>query len=158
MSIILLGKTKCPVCAKMLEEGQEFTVFPALISNECDPLWELNEVAFHAECFPLHPLASEAEERLAEWELKRLGGRTCSICHGGIAHPDDYIGFPHFTRDAGSPLFPYNYAEFHRGCLEQWEGLPRLVKCMSSLYNSDQWSGESLGRLLKKLEGLLATR
>jgi len=153
MPIVVLGKTLCPVCEQALKDGQEIIAFPPLVSNENDPLHQINDVAFHADCFASHPLAERAERRLAEWEAKRSQGRICGICATSISDPDDYVGFMHFTDDRNHPLFELNYEEFHRSCLKRWGKLPLVVQELDRLQDSGMWKGVCLEKLLQKLRG-----
>jgi len=154
MPIILRGRTCCPVCGEVLKKEDSLVVFPAIVSNENDPLYEINDTAFHASCFASHALATRARNRIAEWEAKRSRGRTCRICGRSILVPDDYLAFVYFTDDTTSALHRWNYEQFHVSCLQGWDRLPWIIEQIESLRNSGNWKGPVLDRLIERLRAL----
>ncbi len=149
MALVLLGKTQCPICGRVFREGEQVVAFPAIVSNENDPLYEIRDTAFHATCFAQHPLAAKAQRRLEEWEARTSTGRRCYICGEAITNPDEYDIFPHFTSDPADPLLSYNYREFHRSCLREWQNLPSLLAEIDRLRKSADWKGPALDKIVQ---------
>jgi hypothetical protein len=50
MAIIILGKSRCPICGELLQEGDEITGLPA-ISDLANPLYPYFDAGFHKSCF-----------------------------------------------------------------------------------------------------------
>jgi hypothetical protein len=149
MAIIIRGKTKCPICDRSIDEGDEVVSFPSLISNENEPLYGFNDAAFHAGCFASHPLASAATQRIQQWQAKTSQGRVCRVCGADISDPDDYYIFPHFTDDPQQPLFDLNYGQFHRSCLDSWDRLPSVICEIRRLRESGSWGGTALDSIVR---------
>jgi len=154
---VVLGKTHCPICGRVFREGEQIVAFPAIVSNENDPLYEIRDTAFHATCFAQHPLAPEAQRRLEEWEARTSTGRRCYICGEAITNPDEHYIFPHFTTDTADPLFAYNYREFHRSCLRHWQELAALLGEVERLRASGHWGGAALDKIIQMLRSFTAT-
>src|SRR2546427_3362411 len=81
LPILIRGKTVCSLCGRVINEGEEVTMFSAFIPNELDPLLIFHDGAFHAGCFRRHPLSAEADRRCNE-SLERTGPghRKCTVC------------------------------------------------------------------------------
>ena len=149
MAIVLRGKSKCSICGKVLEEGQEIVMFSPFVSNEMDPLWMFSDAAFHASCFQEHPLAKDALKRSEEL-MKHTGpgNHTCVVCKEEIKDFDDYFALGHLLSDPAHPLYRYNYLRAHRSHLPQLPELSQLSKLVADLKDSGTWGGPALDRLL----------
>lgn len=128
MAIVIRGKTKCSICEKTIEEGQEIIAFPSFTSDSNDPLLLFSDSAFHKLCFENHSLAKEAIDRLSKILGPLESGKTCWICKKQIVDPDDYICFSLLTYNPNNPLFFYNNAQFHLNCLRDSSNLPVIIK------------------------------
>jgi hypothetical protein len=154
MAIVIRGKSKCPLCGKLIEEGQEIESFSPFVANELDPLYMFTDGAFHSTCFYNHPLAEKAQARWAEIvERNGRGKRLCVVCKREIKHPDDYFTIGHLVEDRNHSLYRYNYCEAHRSCLPRWSELPYVYKLIEDLRESGTWEGPTLDRLLSELKG-----
>ena len=152
MAIMVYGKTKCPLCKKPIQEGQEIVAFSPFVSNELDPLWVFNDGAFHAECFYEHPLAEETLARYKEIrEHHGPGNRFCVVCKREILDPDNYFAVGYLADDVFQPLYRYNYTQAHRSCLPRWAELPYFYELLEDLRQSGTWLGKSLNELLAEL-------
>ena len=56
MAIIILGKSECPICNKLINQGDELVGFPVLSNDEKDLLYFFSDAGFHEACFIRHPL------------------------------------------------------------------------------------------------------
>lgn len=153
MAIILRGKTNCPLCGKLLEEGQEIVSFSPFISNDLDALWPFSDAAFHSTCFHNHPLSSEAIARDEEARKKTgPGNRACVVCNVQIKDPDDYFALGYLVSDLRKPLYPYNYTQAHISCLPQWPELLHVYDLIKDLKQSGKWKGKGLDDLISILQ------
>jgi hypothetical protein len=120
MAILLSRKTVCPLCGRIIADGEKAIGFPPFVANEVDPLYIFSDGVFHASCFRQDPLAKQAEARYSE-SRKRTSplARQCRICGRVIDSPDEYLGLGHLTDDPSEPVHAMNYAQFHRACLDQ---------------------------------------
>ena len=152
MALILVGKTKCPLCGNILEDKQETVSFSPFVSNELDPLWPFSDAALHSACFDHHPLWSEAIARHEEMRKKTApGNRACVVCKAEIEDPDDYFGLGYFVSNPRDPLYHYNYTEAHESCLPNWSEVSHLYRLLRELKQSGQWKGSSLDETLLTL-------
>jgi hypothetical protein len=152
MAILILGKTKCPICGAVMQDGQKTVSCPPFVGNELDPLYLFHDAAFHEECFRRHPLAETAGMLLREMQAKTAPrNRRCAVCEQPINDPDDYFSLGHLVTDKAHALFPFNYALFHRSCLPKWSQRAYVKDLLIDLQASGKWQGESLEWILDRL-------
>jgi hypothetical protein len=77
--------------------------------------------------------------------------RRCAVCMQPINDPDDYFTVGHLVSDQNHALFPFNYAQFHRSCVPQWEQRAYVKNLLSGLAASGKWKGGSLKWVLARL-------
>lgn len=147
MAIVLRGKTECRICGEVLDEDDEICAFPALISNQADPLFELNDCAFHKNCFRNSPLSQRLLAILNAWE-KKTESRECILCSTIITDPDDYFIFPYFGEGI---LHDQSFAQFHRSCLSNWSELGTCIEELMRLNEIGSWGGDTLDKLIEVL-------
>ncbi len=51
MALIIYGRTKCPLCAVVLREGDDIVATAHFIGDPSDPLWPFSDAAMHRACF-----------------------------------------------------------------------------------------------------------
>ena len=51
MAIVILGKSKCPICGDVISSQDEIVSFPAFIHDSNHRLWAYNDAAMHQRCF-----------------------------------------------------------------------------------------------------------
>lgn len=152
MAIVIRGKSKCSLCQKTIEENDRIVSFSNFVSNELDPLWLFNDAGFHETCFHSHPLAKKAIARAEEIrEVVEAKGHNCDLCHQQIADPDDYISFGHLTENESDSLYPFNYYQFHRNCLRDWDDLSFVYQQLKILSESGAWQGKTLEWLMTEI-------
>lgn len=152
MAIVLLGKTQCVICGKVLQATDKIIGFPAMFPNEVDVLHQFHDAAVHVVCLEGHPLRQAIEKRMAEYQQKTgPGKRRCRVCGREILMPDDYFGLGHLTDDIHDPLFQFNYAHFHRSHLFAWSERPILIRELSRLEKSEKWKCDGLKQIIKEL-------
>lgn len=152
MAIILRGKSKCVLCERLLEEGQEVIGFPAFVTNEADPLLIFHDSGVHSDCLLSNPLAKEAVNRVNEAEERTgPGNRYCRVCKKEILDPDEYYSVGHLTSDQTDPLNQYNYSQFHKQCIPKWTDLEQFRGLVDAMRLSGKWKGRGLDYLLSDL-------
>ena len=50
MSLLFLGKTRCPICKNIINEEDDYYGFSAFVVNIIDPLYFFSDGSFHLEC------------------------------------------------------------------------------------------------------------
>ena len=55
MALLLVGKSKCPLCSEVIASTDQVRLFPAFIEDTSDPLWPFSDSAMHAHCFMQWP-------------------------------------------------------------------------------------------------------
>src|SRR5262245_42022327 len=108
MALIVVGRTVCPLCRRVIAAGDEYISFPAFIANKLDPLILFNDAAFHQPCFAKHPHAAAAISLLADFEARSgSAGRRCTVCKQPITDPDAFFTLGHLVSDRADPLYGY---------------------------------------------------
>lgn len=91
MAIVVLGKTRCALCGRLLLDGEDVISFPPLFCNQRDPAWLLNDAGVHRSCLVEHGLADRALARLRDVDEHRGRPKLCAVCSQPITDPDDYF-------------------------------------------------------------------
>jgi hypothetical protein len=63
MALILLGRSKCPLCSEPMREGQELKAFPAFLPYD-HKFGRFSDAAFHKACFEKDPDAEDVNMML----------------------------------------------------------------------------------------------
>lgn len=56
MALIFYGKSKCPLCEAVLQEGDDIVATSHFIGDESDQLWRYSDAGMHRACFWRWPL------------------------------------------------------------------------------------------------------
>ena len=158
MAILIRGATKCSICNKVMQEGDEVVSFPPFIPNELDPLYFFHDAAFHADCFHSHRLAGLAQKRYRELEERALPPYIDTISGEIVDDPDDHFTFGHLTDNKSNPLYIYNYAHLSRSHLPSWAELDRAYELIKQLQSSGTWKGSVLDWIIDVLEDAIRKR
>ena len=51
MALIIGGKSTCPICNHILEDGDDLVATTHFIADKTDPLWRYSDSAIHRSCF-----------------------------------------------------------------------------------------------------------
>ncbi|MHC4741189.1 MAG: hypothetical protein ACYS8Z_04730 [Planctomycetota bacterium] len=141
MAIVILGKTVCGICGRVIFEEDKCTSFSTFVNNEKDPLFFFNDAAFHTECIKKHELGSCAIKRQNElWKLADPQKRDCFICQKSIDDPDEYFSFGFLPSEEFYEMLPFR--KCHRGCLESWRELQETYEKLAELQESGKWDGK----------------
>jgi hypothetical protein len=152
MAIVIIDKTVCPICNQVIGDNQRVISFPPLVTNELDPLFLFHDAAIHEECFRRHPLANAATKHLQEMREKTAPvNRRCLVCTRLIVNPDDYFTLGHLVMAEDHALWPYNFAQFHRSCLPDWQDRTLVKNLLEELLSSGKWRGPALRWVLDGL-------
>jgi hypothetical protein len=152
MAIVILGKTVCPICNRVIEDEKQVVSFPPFVTNELDPLILFHDSALHEECFRRHPLATAATKRLEEMHDKTAPvSRRCSVCTRLIVDPGDYFTLGHLVTAENHALWPYNFTQFHRSCLPDWQDRVFVKSLLEELLSSGKWRGPAIRWVLDGL-------
>jgi hypothetical protein len=60
MALLIRGKTKCPLCEKVITDNDDVIAFPAFLGAN-HPLSRFSDSAFHRTCFSTCPERAEVE-------------------------------------------------------------------------------------------------
>ncbi len=78
MSILIFGKSRCPLCRKIIRTDEIAVSLPAFVWNEADPLLIFNDVSIHRQCYETHPMKSMVDKVLSDMEANiGPGKRQC---------------------------------------------------------------------------------
>ncbi|NUQ73299.1 MAG: hypothetical protein HUU21_07070 [Polyangiaceae bacterium] len=142
MALVILGKTLCSICRLPLMMDDKIVSFSPFVANRRDPLFQFSDAAFHQACFARNPLAEAALRRSEEVRVRGApGSRPCEVCGQQIKDPDEYFGVGFLTDDPASPVFGFNYLQFHRTHFSQWERAREFRRLMEAFLSSDGSEG-----------------
>ncbi len=60
MAIIFLNQSKCPVCKKTLDKGQDIVLFPPFTADKNHQFYLFNDEGVHRSCLKKTKLGTEA--------------------------------------------------------------------------------------------------
>ena len=66
MAIVILSKSICKICGKVLTSADEIILMPAYFGDPNDPFYFFHDERFHESCFLNHPLHQSVLESI-EW-------------------------------------------------------------------------------------------
>lgn len=72
MALIIPGKTRCAICDRLIELGDDVVAFGPNGATEPDPLALFSDAGFHAACFEEHPHAERADALWRELQAGRM--------------------------------------------------------------------------------------
>lgn len=150
MAIIVRNKSLCPICGQTIKEGDEIVAFPAIVTNKRDRLYQLNDSAFHYDCFEHYDLAKEAKELFNFWK-KKTKVRECHVCKKQITDPDDYYSFPFLGWNLDL-LSEINYSQFHKSCLSKWSKIEQVIQHIEEMIKRGVWDEDFHSKLLRELQ------
>ena len=150
MAIVILGKTRCPLCEKVLEPGQEVVGFPPIFANRREAISVLSDAAVHRACLMESRFADRAMSALADERAHRATPRVCAICGLRIVRPEQLFAIGPMTQ-YGEPLARYDWFQAHRACLKDWPAVRELAATLERVSNSDEWDGPVLLGLVDQI-------
>lgn len=129
MAVLVRGRSRCPICRRVIDDADEVKMFGPFVLNELDPVHLFSDAALHVACFAAHPLSPEAARRWDEFVIMTgPGKRWCVVCELEIVDPDDFVAFGPLTGDARDPLHVFNYVYLHRTHAPRWPERDRALR------------------------------
>ncbi len=146
----------CAICAQPVASSNEAVLFPPFCANKADPLYILSDAVIHEACGECDPRVGHVKQRLEEAKRK-TSDRRCLVCGETITDYEDYVAFGFLIDDHDHPLYRYNYVQFHRMHLSDWNALQSAISHIEELDASEGWMGDSLKQLLTALRSAAAS-
>jgi hypothetical protein len=152
MAILLRGKTRCPICGNVIEEGHEAVLFPHFILNEKNPLYALSDRACHSACVNADALG-QAMLAAADGYYKSAGPgkRACAVCGNQIINPDDYLLIAYLADPSTSPLGKFNYTHLHKSHIRDWKQADEFLTLAKAAVDAGQWRGDALPKIIREI-------
>jgi hypothetical protein len=159
MSILLRGKTRCPICGNVIEEEDEAVLFPHIILNEKDPLYALSDAACHSTCVNRDALGQAMLAAVDEY-YKRTGPgkRGCAVCGSQILDPDDYLLIAYLANPLTDPLGKFNYTNLHKSHIQDWKQADEFLTLAKAAIDADQWQGDAMLKIIREIEASVKNR
>lgn len=159
MAIVILGKTTCALCGRLLLKGEDVIAFPPIFYNRRDSHWVLNDAGVHRSCLVEHGLADGALKKLQEDHEHRGRPKICVVCGQPITDPDDYFSTGPLGDWPGDPLQEFSWIQAHLSHLPEWKRTPDLIRALDEASRSGDWEGDVLPRMLARIRSAVtATR
>jgi hypothetical protein len=157
MAILLRGKTRCPICGNLIEEGDEAVLFPHFVLNEKDPLYALSDAACHRACVNADALG-QAMLAAADEYYKRTGPgrRACAVCGNQILNPDEYLLIGYLADASTDPLGKFNYTHLHKSHIRDWKQANEFLALAKAAILSDRWREDALPKIIQEIEAAAA--
>ncbi len=145
MALLVRGKTTCPICGRVIEQGDDAVAFPAFVSNRLDPVFRFSDGAFHRLCVQEDPTGRIALHRSDELMLRLgPGRRSCAVCNEQIRDPDDYLTTGFLTDNTALRASALNYVQLHRSHAHEWRSLHEAIGALRELADSGEWDPAAL--------------
>lgn len=156
MSILLLGKSTCPICGLTINEADRYYSFPAFVSNTNDKLYMFNDSTFHLECLNEHEFGNTAKEYAGLFvNAIKPEERICLITREKITDPKDHIFIPYLTSNKDEYLHRFNFVHLCKSSLANWTLRKSFVEELMRLKDSGTWqesfNKDYLGKLINQL-------
>lgn len=140
MALIFYGTSICPLCNKILQQGEDITGFAAFMPNAADLLYVFNDAGMHTACVKAHTLGQQALEYMNEYVN---GGapaeRKCVVTGDTIGSPDDFVFIPMLTSDKNEPLYKYRFTTLNRRHISAWPEREFVLRELRKFKVSDKW-------------------
>lgn len=156
MGILILGKTECPICQRVINEGDSYYSFPAFVVNVADPIYFFNDETVHQDCLSKHKLGDIAK-KYAELYLNAIhpSNRRSAVTGERIIDQLDHIFFGYLTSDDQLPLARFNFLHIAKHDLVKWPFREEAIKELQDLKDSKDWKEKNdsnyLGALIDQL-------
>jgi hypothetical protein len=158
MAILLCGKTKCPTCGIVIEEGDEAVLFPHFILNENDPRYGLSDTACHLACLDHDPIGASMLAASKQYlDNTGPGKRICVVCRNEIRDPDDYLFIGYLAEPSNDPLGKFNYTHLHKSHISDWEQAEEFLALARAALVAEQWRGKALSEIVQEIEARKTT-
>jgi hypothetical protein len=159
VAIFIENLSECPFCGAVMRREPGVISFPAMTWNELDPLARVSDATVHVACLRASGLMAAAEQRLhAVQQTAGPGKRPCVLCCTQVLTLEDHFTLGHLTDVEASPLYSFNLAQFHRGCLATWAGVQNLVIALEEESASGRWQGRWLEHVIEQLRATRGSR
>jgi hypothetical protein len=153
MAILLRGKTRCPICRKVIEEGDEAVTFPHFILNGKDPLSALSDSACHSACVNAYPLGPAMLATAEDYYNNTgPGKRTCVVCGNQVLNPDDYLLIGYLGDPSTELLGRFNYTHLHKSHIRSWNRADEFLSLARAAVDAGRWQGSALTEIIQAIE------
>jgi hypothetical protein len=152
MSILLLGLSECPICHKIINEGDNYYMFPHFVVNRKDPLYFVSDDSCHVECLLDANNGKKAIRYRNLFIAKtRPENRKCIVSGELITRQEDHCFIGYLTSNKSSNLHRFNFTHINKLNLAQWAEREYLVKELAKLRDSGEWHEGENGKYLDML-------
>lgn len=153
MAILIRGKTQCPICGGVIEEGDNAALFPHFVLNEADPLYLLSDSACHVACVENDRLGrsmlAASEQCVAN---TGPGKRICIVCRSEVLNPDDYLLIGYLADPEKHPLGTFNYTHLHKIHIRDWRQARAFLALAKAVLAEGKWQGPALAEIIHEIE------
>lgn len=156
MSILILDKTVCPICQKVIKAKDKYYSFPAFVINRNDPLYFFSDGSFHYSCLMTTELG-EVAIAYAELFIQAVNpaNRKSIVSGNMITDYENHIFIDYLTMNKNSMLNNFNFAHIDKSELLDWRERKNVITELTRLRNSGEWNETKgtayLNRLIAKL-------
>jgi predicted nucleic acid-binding Zn ribbon protein len=153
MALLIRGTTTCPICGKVIEEGEDASLFPHFVLNEKDELYQFSDGAFHSACLEHHPLRNALAATYKAYRAQTgPGHRRCAVCGMEIDNPDEYFGMAYLADPSRDELGDFNFTHLHKSHIGRWREKGRFLALARQAIAAGRWKGEILSKLVQEVE------
>lgn len=140
MALILVGKSECFLCNKVITGDTPYGGFPHFVPNRNDELFPFSDSPVHIDCVEAAPNGMKASYYADEFvKFTRPENRKCVVTGELITRHEDHIIIGYLTSDETLPLHQFNFTHIHRNNLAQWEDRLKLLSLLLALKESYNW-------------------
>jgi len=156
MAIVFEDHSKCPLCNKILNNAEEYILFPPFIGNKKDPLFIFSDNGVHVKCLNEHPLGKHALLYLEKYDANIQSVKSGISTSGEvISNPANIIAFGLLTSDATEDLFKFNYFILNKANISEWKQRDEFIRIAARFNQEGKWEGITEFNYLDYLINLL---
>jgi len=140
MTLLLLGRTACPICGKVINKEDAFYGFTSFVANILDPLYFFSDNVYHRECLLNKEYGKKAILYSDLRYLKtRPENRKCVVTGALIEKQDEHMWIGYLTSDEKSGLHQFNFTNINKLNLSMWPKREYCLNELIKLLNSGTW-------------------
>ncbi len=161
MALLLLNKTICGICGKVIKDNQKVYSFPPFIQNKKDPFFIFNDSSFHFECLQKHPLGQAAISFSEKFIFEtRPKNRICKIDNNLINDYKNYIFIDLLSSNKEDDIYKFNFTTINKKNLDKWKDRNQFLETAEKMIRENKWEDVSsfkyLEHLIKTVRGELS--
>jgi hypothetical protein len=142
MAIIFENHSKCSLCEQVLNNSNQYILYPPFMNNTKDKLFIFSDSGVHLECLTKNKFGNiSLLFRKKYYESMPSINSICNIDGNLIKYPTDIISFGLLTSDITEELFEFNFWTVNKKNLAQWDSREKFKNSLKKFDEENKWKG-----------------